>query len=193
MFLLRRQEETAEISDCSLGDAEQIVLVAVFDQDLHKVAWLQARGVAEVDFAVDFRRIGLGAAGGADVVMMFGMRSVEVPTIRAFISLRLIVDAVDQHVDRLADLGGELLGGDARGQLHDALVALFLHLFGDTFNPPLFGAVSDTYGRLNAYTWFSFSLIPAGVCCLIASRYAGRDMDRLQVRLTATPPPPGHV
>lgn len=74
-----------------------------------------------------------------------------------------------------------------------ALAIFILHLFGDTFNPPLFGAVSDTYGRLNAYTWFSFSLIPAGVCCLIASRCAGRDMDRLQVRLTATPPPPGHV
>lgn len=74
-----------------------------------------------------------------------------------------------------------------------ALAIFILHLFGDTFNPPLFGAVSDTYGRLNAYTWFSFSLIPAGLCCLVASRFAGRDMDRLQARETGTPPPRGVV
>ncbi len=37
--------------------------------------------------------------------------------------------AIDQHLDALADLGGELFGGDAGGELHDALVALFLDLF----------------------------------------------------------------
>ncbi len=70
-----------------------------------------------------------------------------------------------------------------------ARAIFILHLFGDTFNPPLFGAVSDDHGRLNAYTWFSFSLIPAGVCCLVASRFAGRDVDRLRDLENATPPP----
>ena len=70
-----------------------------------------------------------------------------------------------------------------------ALAVFILHLFGDTFNPPLFGAVSDLHGRLNAFTWFSFSLLLAGGCCLLASRYAGRDLDRLHARETAIPPP----
>jgi predicted MFS family arabinose efflux permease len=70
-----------------------------------------------------------------------------------------------------------------------ALAIFILHLFGDTFNPPLFGAVSDTYGRLNAFTWFSFSLVLAGLCCLLAARFAGRDIAKVQARLNPTPPP----
>jgi predicted MFS family arabinose efflux permease len=69
-----------------------------------------------------------------------------------------------------------------------ALAIFILHLFGDTFNPPLFGAVSDEYGRLNAFTWFSFSLILAGVCCLFAARFARRDMERLQARMNGPAP-----
>ena len=69
-----------------------------------------------------------------------------------------------------------------------ALAIFILHLFGDTFNPPLFGAVSDEYGRLKAFTWFSFSLILAGLCCLLAARFARRDMDRLQARMKGPAP-----
>ena len=70
-----------------------------------------------------------------------------------------------------------------------ALAVFILHLFGDTFNPPLFGAVSDLHGRLNAFTWFSFSLILAGASCLLASRFAGRDVDRVRALESAAPPP----
>jgi len=69
-----------------------------------------------------------------------------------------------------------------------ALAICILHLFGDTFNPPLFGAVSDKYTRLTAFTWFSFSLLLAGVCCLLAARFARRDMDRLQARMNGPSP-----
>jgi len=73
-----------------------------------------------------------------------------------------------------------------------ALAIFILHLFGDTFNPPLFGMVSDAYGRLKAFTWFSFSLVLAGLCCLVAARFAGRDIERLRAR-ESTAPPPGPV
>ena len=93
------------------------------------VAGRQMTRIAQVDLAVDFRSVGLGAAGRANAVMMLRMGSVEVTPVRALFRRRNFVHPVDQHVERLADLGGELLGGDARGKLHDALVPLLLHLF----------------------------------------------------------------
>ncbi len=84
--------------------------------------------IAQVDFAVDFRSVGLRTAGRSNAVMMLGMGSVEVAPVRAVFRRRNFIHPVDQDVERLADLGGELLGGDARGKLHDALVALLLHL-----------------------------------------------------------------
>lgn len=71
-----------------------------------------------------------------------------------------------------------------------ALAVFILHLFGDTFNPPLFGKVSDAHGRLTAFTWFSFSLLLAGACCLLASRFAARDIERLRARDIAPLRPP---
>ena len=41
------------------------MFVAVFDGDAHDVACGEVAGVAEVDVAVDFGGVGLGAAGGA--------------------------------------------------------------------------------------------------------------------------------
>ena len=45
--------------------AEQIVLVGILDQHLDDVALRQMAGVAQMDLAVDLRRVGLRAAGGA--------------------------------------------------------------------------------------------------------------------------------
>ena len=63
-----------------------------------------------MDFAVDLGSIGLGAAGRA---------------------AGFLVDGVDQHVDRRADLARQFLGADARRQRHHALVALLLDVVGD--------------------------------------------------------------
>ena len=51
------------------------MLVTVLDQDLDHVARLEAAGIAQMHFAVDFRGIGLGAAGGADAVMMLRIQT----------------------------------------------------------------------------------------------------------------------
>jgi len=64
------------------------VFVGLFDRHLDDVSRLEAAGVAEVDFAVDFRRIGLGAAGGA---------------------AGFFVDCVDEDIEGRTDLGGELV------------------------------------------------------------------------------------
>ena len=77
---------------------------------LNDVAGLEAAGIAQVDLAVDFGRVGLGAAGGADAVMVLGMGRVEVAPVQALAGRGNVVDAVDEHVDGRADLGGELLG-----------------------------------------------------------------------------------
>lgn len=41
------------------GDAVEVVLVAVLDQHLDEIAGFQMAGIAKVDFAVDFGRVGL--------------------------------------------------------------------------------------------------------------------------------------
>src|SRR5204862_4867861 len=91
------------------GHAVQIVLVRVLDEDRDDVALRQVPGVAQMDLAIDFGGVSLGAAGGA-----------------AFLA-----DRVDDHVDRPADLCGELRRGDGGGLFHEAGVALLLDLFGD--------------------------------------------------------------
>lgn len=40
-------------------NAEQVVRIGVFDRDRNDIAGFKARCVAQMDFAVDFRRIGL--------------------------------------------------------------------------------------------------------------------------------------
>ena len=50
------------------------MLVRIFDPDRDDVARLEPAGVAQMDLAVDFGRVGLGAAGGADPVSVRSMR-----------------------------------------------------------------------------------------------------------------------
>ncbi len=69
--------------------------------------------VPDVDFAVDFGRIGLGTAGGADVAVLIRF-----------------AHFVDYHRESAADLGGELGRADRLGFRHQPGVALFLDLFG---------------------------------------------------------------
>src|SRR5690606_16408464 len=69
--------------------------------------------VAQEYLAVDLRRVGLAAGGGAHVAVL----------------VRL-ADFVDDHRQGAADLGGELVGADPLGQLHKAGVALFLDRLG---------------------------------------------------------------
>jgi MFS family permease len=69
-----------------------------------------------------------------------------------------------------------------------SLAVFILHLLGDTAAPWVFGKVDEAYGRTNAFTGFTFFLVLAGISCLIASRYATREVDRLVSRPPAGPP-----
>ncbi len=60
-----------------------------------------------------------------------------------------------------------------------ALAVFVLHLLGDTFSPPLFGALDESMGRLNAFLVFSTALLPASLCCFLAARTAARDEARV--------------
>ena len=60
-----RRQATGRRSPSGDGDAEQIVLVAILDQDPDDIAGFEPGCIAQMDLAVDFRRIGLRAAGGA--------------------------------------------------------------------------------------------------------------------------------
>src|SRR5205085_1161748 len=90
---------------CLGRDPVAVVLVRILDFRRDDVAGLEPAGVAQMDLAVDLRRVGLGAAGGADAVMMLRMGSVEVPPLPAVAARQLslsregrgaLVDAVDQ-------------------------------------------------------------------------------------------------
>ncbi|MBI4566648.1 MAG: MFS transporter [Planctomycetes bacterium] len=74
-----------------------------------------------------------------------------------------------------------------------SLAVFVLHLLGDTLAPWLFGTMDEAVGRLLAYTWFSGALALAGICCLIASRTASRDLERLRVRMEAAQKPASRV
>src|SRR3546814_12918999 len=90
-FLLRRQKErngpstSSEPAPAKAGgerlifkacwsgrdDPEQIMLVGILDHDVDDIAGLQRRrAVAQIDVAVDLRRGGLAAAGGAGAVLL---------------------------------------------------------------------------------------------------------------------------
>jgi len=57
-----------------------------------------------------------------------------------------------------------------------ALAVFILHLLGDTSAPVLFGAVVDALGDTQkAFLIFSWSLLLAGGCCLLAARHASRE------------------
>ena len=53
------------------------------------------------------------------------------------------IDRVDDHVDRAADLGRELGGGDGGGLLHEAGVALLLDLLGHDAGQGVGGGAAD--------------------------------------------------
>ena len=110
------------------GYAVEVVLVSVFDADLDDIARLETASVAQVDFAVDFRRVGLGAAGSADGVVMWCVGRVEMAPVRHVRDGWRRIDPVDEDLDGRADLGGELLGGNAGGEGHDPLIAFLLDL-----------------------------------------------------------------
>jgi hypothetical protein len=56
-----------------------------------------------------------------------------------------------------------------------ALAVFILHCLGDTAALPAFGRVSEIVGSKEAaYKIFSFSLLLASFCCVIASRFAAR-------------------
>jgi predicted MFS family arabinose efflux permease len=59
-----------------------------------------------------------------------------------------------------------------------ALAVFILHLLGDTSAPPLFGRVSSMIGRRQAFLYFALALIPATLCCFIATFTARRDTAR---------------
>src|SRR5690554_4704775 len=65
----------------------EVVLVGVFYYRLYNLAWLQVGFTVEVNHAVDFRGVGLGAADGAFFVYF-----------------------VNQHINGLADLGLQASG-----------------------------------------------------------------------------------
>lgn len=69
-----------------------------------------------------------------------------------------------------------------------ALAVFVLHLLGDTAAPPLFGKVeeylvaqgaTEAAARQEAFTLFSFALVLAGLCCLVAAYTASRDTERV--------------
>ena len=93
---------------------EQVMLVGIFYRNFNDIARLQRSwNIAQKDISVDFRRIGLAARGGTDTAVL-----IRIP------------DLVDNHWQRSADLRGEFCSADRGGLLHDALIALFLDLFG---------------------------------------------------------------
>jgi MFS family permease len=73
-----------------------------------------------------------------------------------------------------------------------ALAVFILHLLGDTAAPPLFGrmeeylvaqGVAGTVARQEAFTVFSFALVLAGICCLLAAYTAQSDTERVSRKI----------
>jgi MFS transporter, Spinster family, sphingosine-1-phosphate transporter len=57
-----------------------------------------------------------------------------------------------------------------------AMAVFILHLLGDTFANPIFGAVADRiHSMQRTFLMFSFALLLAGASCFAASRFAGRE------------------
>ncbi|HKB35370.1 MAG TPA: MFS transporter [Gemmataceae bacterium] len=67
-----------------------------------------------------------------------------------------------------------------------AVAVFILHLLGDTAAPPLFGRVEQEIGRQQTFINFCFALIPAAVCCFLATLTARADTERVE-RETAAP------
>jgi MFS family permease len=69
-----------------------------------------------------------------------------------------------------------------------SLAVFILHLLGDTAAPWVFGLVDESYGRVFAFGTFTFALVLAGYCCLLAARFARADHERLGVAKSENPP-----
>lgn len=63
-----------------------------------------------------------------------------------------------------------------------ALAVFVLHLLGDTFAAPVFGAVSQGITRQHAFAAFSSALVLSGLCCLLAWKSAPRDIQAVERR-----------
>lgn len=82
-----------------------------------------------------------------------------------------------------------------------SMAVFVLHLLGDTASPVAFGALVDARtaelgavaARREAFTGFSFALVAAGVCCLLAARTAGRDAERAKIPASMNTAAPDRV
>jgi predicted MFS family arabinose efflux permease len=62
-----------------------------------------------------------------------------------------------------------------------ALAVFILHLLGDTASPPLFGKTLQEIGsRQQTFIYFSFALVPAALCCFLATLTARADARRVE-------------
>jgi MFS family permease len=66
-----------------------------------------------------------------------------------------------------------------------ALAVFVGYLLGDTISPPLFGYLDDDFDltRQQSFLIFSFSLVLAGICCLVAAYTAKLDTERVARRI----------
>ncbi len=62
-----------------------------------------------------------------------------------------------------------------------AMAVFILHLLGDTFANPIFGAVADHIKSMQrTFLMFSFALLLAGASCFVASRFASREEAKVE-------------
>src|SRR5207249_6170724 len=62
-----------------------------------------------------------------------------------------------------------------------ALAVFILHLLGDTAAPPLFGIIEEEIGsRQQTFIYFCFALVPAALCCFLATLTARADTQRVE-------------
>src|SRR3546814_14044671 len=95
------------------------MLVGILDHDVDDIAGLpRRRDVAQIDVAVDLRRVGLAAAGGADAVVL-----IRLP------------DLVDEDGQGAAALPGEFSGADRGGLFQDVRGPLFHARLGPRWGP----------------------------------------------------------
>ena len=98
------------VANLSIHPAVEVVRVAVFDFHVDDVAGFYAVDVADVDDAVDFRRIIGRASGGGEVVR---------------------IHRVNQHRQDAADFVREQAGADRFLCRHEALQAFLFNVFGN--------------------------------------------------------------
>ncbi|MBI1917532.1 MAG: MFS transporter [Planctomycetes bacterium] len=66
-----------------------------------------------------------------------------------------------------------------------ALAVFILHLLGDTAAPPLFGKIEEQIGRQQTFVYFCFALVPAALCCFLATLTARADTERVEREIRA--------